>query len=131
VPPAFAEVGFAERVIPKSAFATTVTVAGVAELFVEVGSPVVELTVAAGAVIIVPTATVPGTVTTNVNVAVEVLVKVEPSVQETVPVAPTAGVVQVQPVAAVPEAKVELVGMVVVQVGAAAVDGPLLVTVMV
>ena len=61
------------------------------------------------------------TVTTSVKVAEPGLARADPSVQVTVPVAPTAGLVQVQPEATASDEKVVFVGMDCVQDGAAAV----------
>ena len=101
----------------------------VAVLLPELLSYVVEETLAEPEITVPPVA-VPDTVTTNVNVALPALAKAEPSVQVTVPVAPTDGLVQVQPEPAVRDEKVVFVGTDCVQEGAAAEEGPLLVTTM-
>jgi hypothetical protein len=84
----------------------------VVALFVGTGSLVCEVT-SAEFVIVVPAAVLPFTVTTNVKVVVVVeLFKLEPSVQITWPVPPTAGAVpQVHPVGGVIEEKVVLGGV--------------------
>jgi hypothetical protein len=99
----------------------------VAVLFAAVGSKVVELTDALPE-ITVPLATPAFTVTTSVNDAVPALASAEPSVHVTVPVAPAAGAVHVQPAGRAIEANVVFVGVTCVQEGAAAEDAPLFVT---
>jgi hypothetical protein len=98
----------------------------VAVLFPAVGSKVVDVTLTLPEMT-VPPATPAFTVTTSVKDAVPALAKAEPSVQVTVPVAPTAGFVQVHPAGGVTEAKVVFVGVTWDQEGAAAEEAPLLV----
>src|SRR5664279_2308949 len=93
----------------RSAGADTVTEL-VAALLPLVLSKVVEVTLAV-AEIVEPSVTPAFTVTTTVKAAVPALARFDPSVQVIVPVAPTAGLVQVQPAAGVTEEKVVLVGV--------------------
>lgn len=81
-------------------------------------------------VIVVPAA-VPGLTRTTRVIAAGVPVERLPVVHETLPVPPTAGDVQVQPLGAVTERNVVLVGTASVSVTLAALLGPLLVTPMV
>jgi hypothetical protein len=82
----------------------------VAVLFAGVGSKVVEVTVALPEMT-VPPATPAFTVTTSVNDAVPALARAEPSVHVTVPVAPAAGAVHVQPAGRAIDANVVFVGV--------------------
>jgi hypothetical protein len=112
-------VGVGVSVIARSA-AMTVT-----ELVPVAFEELVEETVAEPEITVLPAVT-ELTVTTSVKVAEPGLARADPSVQVTVPVAPTAGLVQVQPEATVSDEKVVLVGMDCVQEGAAAVAAALL-----
>ncbi len=94
----------------------------VAELLAELGSAVLELTEAV-LEIVVPSVTAAPTLTTRVKTAVAPELKLE-FVQVIVPVAPTAGLVQDQPVGAVIDLKVVFVGTVSVRVTLLAALGP-------
>ena len=96
-------------------------------LFADVGSLVVAVTVEVA--VIVPAAVPAGTFTTTMMSAEDVLASDEPSVQVTVPVAPTAGVVQVQPTGASTDWKVVVPGVASLKETPVDAAGPLLVTV--
>jgi prephenate dehydrogenase len=95
-------------------------------LLAEVGSIVVAVTEELA--VIVPAATAGATLTTTIMSA-EVPAASDGSVQFTVPVPPTAGVVQVQPAGARTDWNVVLVGVASVKLAPAAAAGPLFVTV--
>jgi prephenate dehydrogenase len=95
-------------------------------LLAEVGSVVVAVTEELA--VIVPAATEGATFTTTIMPA-EVPAASAGSVQFTVPVPPTAGVVQVQPAGARTDWNVVLVGVASVKLAPAAAAGPLFVTV--
>jgi sirohydrochlorin ferrochelatase len=80
-------------------------------------------------VVIVPIATVEGTFNTTTISAEVDAARLEPSVQLIVPVAPTAGVVQVHPAGASTDWNVVFAGVASVKAAPAAAAGPLFVTV--
>jgi len=106
---------------------TLTLVVTVVLLFALFGSDVVAETV--DVAVIVPIATVEGTFTTTTISAEDPELRLEPSVQFTVPVAPTAGVVQVQPAGASTDWKVVFVGVASLKAAPVAAAGPLFVTV--
>ena len=112
-------------VIYRSAEVFTVVVA-VALLLAGVGSVVEELTVAV-LEMTVPLAVVESTFTTMVKLALSPL-PIVAFVHVTVPLAPTAGVVQVQPAAALSETKVVCSGSGSVTLTELACEGPPLLT---
>ena len=107
----------------------TVVVA-VAELLVELGSEVAELLTVAVLEMVVPSAVAGMTWTTRVKVAVAPLARGD-VVQLTVPVVPTAGVVQDQPAGAATDWKVVCDGNGSLMVTLTAAFGPALPTLMV
>lgn len=110
--------------------AGVVAVLAVALLFAGFGSVAADDALAV-LVIVVPLAVAGSTRTTRVNVAA-VAPAVRPGmVHDTVPVAPIAGLVQVQPFGAASERNVVLDGTLSVRVTSATLLGPLLVTPMV
>lgn len=104
-----------------------VVVVAVAPLFADVESGVGDDAVAV-LVIVVPLAVVGLTRTTMVKMAVGGAGAMLPMVHETVPVVPTPGAAQLQPVGASSERKVVLDGTVSVIVTLAALLGPVFVT---
>jgi len=125
--PAITGFGDAELVTTISACAVVPTmVAALAMLLTEFGSLTEELT-AAVSVITVPLATPEFTFTNIVNVDV-VLPGMAGLVHTTLPVAPTAGVAQVQPAGAAIERNVVFAGTASTNAALSAALGPLLVT---
>lgn len=118
--------GVSVLVMARSAIGFTVVVA-VCELLAALGSLVVELTVA---VLLMEAAAPADGVTTSVNVADAPLARLG-FVQVTVPFAPTAGVVHVQPAGGASETKFTPAGSASLSEALAAADGPLFVTVIV
>jgi hypothetical protein len=106
---------------------TLTPVVTVVLLFALFGSEVLAETV--DVAVIVPMATLEATFTTTTMSAEDPELKLEPSVQLTVPVPPTAGVVQVQPAGASTDWKVVLVGVASLKAAPVAAAGPLFVTV--
>lgn len=104
-----------------------VTIA-VDELFVGSASVVEEPTVAVS-LILVPSGTEQSTVATIVKVAGDSPGAIVALVQETVPLEPTAGVVQIQRAGAVTDLNVVCAGRLSLTVTLLAVDGPALLTV--
>jgi hypothetical protein len=105
--------------------AAATVVGAVAELFPATGSAIVLATVAVF-VMVEPTAAPASTRTRSVTAEIWPEVS-EARAQETVPVPPTAGVVQVQPLGVETERKVVLAGTASVRVTPIAVAGPLFV----
>ncbi len=103
-------------------------VVAVAELFAALGSVIAEVTVA---VLLTDGTEAAVVVVTMLIVAVAPLFSMPASVQFTVPVAPTAGVVHTAPAGATMDAKFTVAGSVSLTMMAVAGDGPLLVTTMV
>jgi hypothetical protein len=125
VPPAATGLGIPLLVTARSQ-ATTTGVEIVVVLFAVVGSLVVAVTFEVAE--IVPAATVDGTLTTT-TMSAEALATRLGSLHVTVPVAPTAGEVQVQPAGAETDSNVVFVGVASVKTTPDDVAGPLLVTV--
>jgi hypothetical protein len=124
--PALTGSGVSIFVMPRSAEPTPTVVVAVAELFALEGSAVDDDAVAVF-VMMVPDAVAGATRTTSVNAALPAA-KLE-FVHDTVPFAPTAGVVHVHPAGALSEANVVPAGSASVITAEAAVVGPAFVTV--
>src|SRR5580658_692010 len=107
--------------------ALATTTVATAVLLVRFGTMSVALAVAKSAMF-VPEGVLAFTCSTKVKLAVAFSARLAPPVQVIVPVAPIAGVTQVQPADAVIDWKLVLGGVVCVNVGAVAAAGPLLVT---
>jgi hypothetical protein len=124
-----ATTGFGEAVFVTVISACAVvptTVVAIAVLFNEFGSNTAELTVAVS-VIAVPLATPVFTFTTSANVPAVPPAMLK-SVQTTLPVKPTEGVLQTQPDGADIETKVVFAGVACTKTASSAALGPLLVT---
>jgi len=124
--PAATGLGVPPFVTERSQITLTLVVT-VVLLFALFGSELVAETV--DVAVIVPMATVEGTFTTTTMSDEDPEPRLELSVQLTVPVAPTAGVVQVQPTGASTDWKVVFVGIGSVNPTPVAAAGPLFVTV--
>ena len=128
VEPAATVVGEAELVTAISALvAADTSVLTVAVLLERVLSSVEELTESVS-VMVVPVGTLAPTCTTKVNVARALAASVG-VVQEMLPVAPTAGVVQVHPLGTARDVNVVLLGMASLKTALMPACGPLLLTV--
>ena len=117
--------GASVTVTDRSAEPAPTVVAAVALLLPGVGSLVADETVAV-LLIKVPAATPASTCTTKVNAALPIAS--EATEHETVPAAPTAGVVQIQPAGDASDTKVVPAGRVSARVTDAALLGPMLLT---
>jgi hypothetical protein len=123
---AFAATGLGvPALVTERSQATFTLVVTVVLLFAEVGSEVVAETDEVA--VIVPMATLDGTLSTTTMSADVPELKLPVSLHVMVPVAPTAGVVQVQPAGADTDWKVVFVGVASVKVAPLATAGPLLV----
>src|SRR5689334_7183625 len=128
--PAFTGSGVSVTLTPRSADSSVATVVVVlAESLPGVGSAVAVATVAES-VMTVPPDVAASTLTTRVNTSLADAATLG-LLQFTVPVAPTAGVVQLQPAAETSDTKVVLAGIASASVAVAAASGPELPTVIV